>query len=87
MTVSRVGSRHSQLAAVRPGVRPDADADVVGEQVAEDLADRAQALELVEDQADDRADLLVGVEVEPAVGRADVADRRVHGRPPRGGPC
>ena len=55
----------------------NADADVVGEQVAEDLADRAQAPELVENQADDRTGLLVRVEVEPAVWRADVADRRV----------
>ena len=76
MTVSRVGSRHSSWPRFGPGVRPDADADVVGEQVAEDLADRAQALELVEDQPDDRAGLLVGVEVEPAVRRADVPDRR-----------
>ena len=77
VTVSRVGSRHSQLAAIRAGVRADADADVVGEQVAEDLADRAQALELVEDHADDRTGLLVGIEVEPAVGRADISDRRI----------
>ena len=61
-----------ELAAIRAGVRPDPDADVVGDQVAEDFANRAEALELVEHHADDRADLLVGVEIEPtdrATGR------------------
>ena len=58
-------------------MRPNADADVVGEQVAEDLADRAQAPELVEDQSNDGTHLLVRVEVEPAAWGADVADRRV----------
>ena len=87
MTVSRVGSAPLELAAIRAGVRPDPEADVVGEQVAEDLANRAQALELVEHHADDRAGLLVGVEVEPAVGRPDVPDRRTHEDFPAARPC
>jgi hypothetical protein len=64
------------MAAARAGVRSNADVDVVSEQVAEDFANGAQSLELVEVQPDDRTGLLVGIEVEPAVGRTDVDDRR-----------
>jgi hypothetical protein len=64
------------MAAARAGVRSNADVDVVSEQVAEDFANGAQSLELVEVQPDDRTGLLVGIEVEPAVGRTDVDGRR-----------
>ena len=67
-----------ELAAIRTGVWADPEANVVGDQVAEDFADRAEALELVEHHADDRADLFVGVEIEPPDGRPDVSDRRTH---------
>jgi hypothetical protein len=63
------------MAAAR-AVRSNADVDVVSEQVAEDFADGAKSLELVKDPPDDHAGLLVGIEVEPAVGRTDVDDRR-----------
>ena len=49
----------------------------MGEQVAEDFADRPQALELVEDDADDGANLLVGIEVIAAIRRMYVSDRRI----------
>ena len=57
-----------ELAAIRAGMRPDPEANVVGDQVAEDLANRAEAIELVEHDADDRANLFVGVEIEPTEG-------------------
>jgi hypothetical protein len=48
----------------------------VGEQVAEDLADRAQPLELLEDQADGAAGLLIRIEVEAAGGPRKTSPRR-----------
>ena len=75
--VSRVGSRHSQLATVRSGMRSNARADVMSEHVTKDLADRTQPLELVENQADNSTGLLIGVKIEPAIWRTNVADRRV----------
>src|SRR5262249_22788547 len=59
--------------AVGPVERAEAEADAVADQVVEDAAGGADLVELVEDQADDVADLLVGVHRDPIGGELDVA--------------
>jgi hypothetical protein len=58
-------------------VGADRQADVPLHQVAQHGAERAQLVELLEDQAHDRLHLLVGVDRQPARGQAHVAHRRV----------
>jgi hypothetical protein len=63
-----------QLPLAWPLPDPDPDLDLVPRQVAQDAAERAQLGELLEDQADDRLDLLVRIERDLAV-LPDVARR------------
>src|SRR5262249_21120704 len=65
-----------QLPPIRSGVRTDADANTMSEEVTEDLADPSQTLELVEDQAHDGLDLRVGVDGKLPRRQLDVADPR-----------
>src|SRR5262249_38960513 len=51
--------------------------DVVAHQVVEDAPDAADLVVLVEDQADDVAHLLVGVQVNAIRGELDIAQRHV----------
>ena len=62
-----------QSPGVRPALHPHAQLDVMPHQVAEHGADRAEFVELVEDQPDDVLDLLVGVQGDPVAGQPDVA--------------
>ena len=64
-----------QVAAIGPVVRAKAELDVVADQVMEDPPGGADLVVLVEDQADDLADLLVGVHLDPLGGELDVAGR------------
>ena len=62
-----------QVPAIGPVKRANPQADVVADQVVEDAPDGADLVVLVEDQADDLADLLVGVHLDPFRGELDVA--------------
>ena len=72
-TVSRTGRRHSRFAAIGPVERAEPEPDVVADQVVEDAPGGAELVVLVEDEADDLADLLVGVHLDPIRGELDVA--------------
>ena len=62
-----------QVPAIGSVVRTKPEADVVADQVVEDPPGGAEFVVLVEDEADDLADLLVGVHLDPIRGELDVA--------------
>ena len=62
-----------QVPAIGPVERTKPEPDVVADQVVEDAPGGADLVVLVEDQADDLADLLVGVHLDPFRGELDVA--------------
>src|SRR5262249_38328492 len=65
-----------ELTPVRSLMGPEGQADLVAHQIAEHGRDGPQFIELVEEQADDVLDLLVGIEVEATRGDPDIAQRR-----------
>src|SRR4051794_40137071 len=60
---------------MRPMEWPKPKADVVADQVMEDPPCGAELVVLVEDEADDLADLLIGVQLDPIGGELDIAGR------------
>src|SRR4029077_13659832 len=63
-------------AAVGAAVRAHSKGNAVVVEVAEDLAHGPQPLELLEDEADDSLDLLVGIEDQSPAGGSQVTARR-----------
>ena len=70
-----IGAPPFQLALARALASAHRHADVVLYQIGHHLADRAEAIKKVEDQADRRLRLLVGVEDDLARGTSRIADR------------
>ena len=66
-----------QIPAVGPVERANPQPDIVAGQVVEDAPDAADLLVFVENEADDVAYLLVGVQVDAIRGDLDIAQRHV----------
>ena len=75
-----VGPTPDQLPFARSLAHPHAQPDIVPRQIAQQSAQRAQLLELGEDEPHHRLDLFVGVELDGPVSIPDIANGQRKGQ-------